>query len=393
MKPGQVFTDNLVLLETLYNLSRKDECRRLEPCSGMGHIVDYFEKRDILFTDVIEIDKTLDKVCDREIENMDFFHLDGREWDSIITNPPYFSVKKKLYGASRTNKVNIYIYFIEKCFDCLVDGGEMIMIVPFDFLRNTRAGKVRAAMLEKGRFTDIVDFGEQKMFSKHNPFVIIFKYVKALALPMYLTSPEGTKHELKIVEDTVLPLSAPLNNYFSLDHIFNVRVGLVSGADMLFQTDHFPDYSIDMMCSDYAITKVKKRYLWTEVWDLWEDIPEDVQEYLLANEEQLRSRRGRSFKDHNWWKWSTIRNLDFQSPGMDDYCIYVNTKTRNERPFFKARRGYFSGSLLMLDPKGDEDLDSWLEILNDPKIAFENLLKNEGRFDFRQKTVKNILYR
>jgi len=34
-----------------------------------------------------------------------------------------------------------------------------------------------------------------------------------------------------------------------------------------------------------------------------------------------------------------------------------------------------------------------LEILNDPKIAFENLLKNEGRFDFRQKTVKNILYR
>ena len=120
---------------------------------------------------------------------------------------------------------------------------------------------------------------------------------------------------------------------------------------------------------------------------------EDVQEYLLANENRLRSRKGRNFRDHNWWKWSTIRNLDYQAVDDGD-CIYVNTKTRNERPFFKASRGYFSGSLLMLDPKdADCDLDSWIEILNDPKIAFENLLKNEGRFDFRQKTVKNILYR
>lgn len=392
MKPGQVFTDNLVLLETLYRLSRKDECRRLEPSAGMGHIVEYFEQRDIQFTDVIEIDPTLDKVCDRDIEYTDFWRISG-EWDSIITNPPYFSVREKLYNASRTNNVNIYIYFIEKCFDSLVDGGEMVMIVPFDFLRNTRAGKVRSAMLEKGRFTDIVDFGEQKMFTGHNPFVIVFKYVKALALPMQLTSPDNTVHELKIVEDTILPLSAPLNNYFSLDNKFDVRVGLVSGADALFQTENFPDYSIDIMCSDYAVTKTKKRYLWTEAWDLWEDIPEDVQDYLLANEEQLRSRKGRSFRDHNWWKWSTIRNLDYQAVDGGD-CIYVNTKTRNERPFFKAKRGYFSGSLLMLDSKdADCDLDSWIEILNDPKIAFENLLKNEGRFDFRQKTVKNILYR
>ena len=45
----------------------------------------------------------------------------------------------------------------------------------------------------------------------------------------------------------------------------------------------------------------------------------------------------------------------------------MNSKTREKKPFFKEKIGYFDGSVLALIPKEDVDLDEWVNLLNDKK--------------------------
>ena len=54
-----------------------------------------------------------------------------KTYKTIVGNPPYV----------RTKKGNLYIDFTEKCYNLLDDNGELIFIVPSDFLKLTCASK------------------------------------------------------------------------------------------------------------------------------------------------------------------------------------------------------------------------------------------------------------
>ena len=68
-----------------------------------------------------------------------------KTYTTIIGNPPYI----------RTKRGNLYIDFIKKCYHLLDDCGELIFIVPSDFLKLTSASKLLKEMLENGSFTNI----------------------------------------------------------------------------------------------------------------------------------------------------------------------------------------------------------------------------------------------
>jgi adenine-specific DNA-methyltransferase len=61
-------------------------------------------------------------------------------YKTIIGNPPYV----------RTKKGNLYIDFIEKCFNLLDINGELIFIIPSDFLKLTCATKILNQMMNEG---------------------------------------------------------------------------------------------------------------------------------------------------------------------------------------------------------------------------------------------------
>ena len=54
----------------------------------------------------------------------------------------------------------------------------------------------------------------------------------------------------------------------------------------------------------------------------------EVNEYIISNEERLRKRHIMKITDDNWWIWGR----DFYKSNSSR--IYVNSKTRNKNPFF-----------------------------------------------------------
>ena len=96
-----------------------------------------------------EIDKNinmLDKIQKDKINFGDFMHEKiNKKYKTIIGNPPFV----------RTKKGNLYIDFTEKCYNLLEEDGELVFIVPSDFLKLTCASKLLDKMMNNGTFTHI----------------------------------------------------------------------------------------------------------------------------------------------------------------------------------------------------------------------------------------------
>ena len=74
--------------------------------------------------------KLLNKIEKNKVMYCDFMKQTiTKTYKTIIGNPPYV----------KTKKGNLYIDFIEKCYNLLDNNGELIFIVPSDFLKLTSA--------------------------------------------------------------------------------------------------------------------------------------------------------------------------------------------------------------------------------------------------------------
>ena len=85
---------------------------------------------------------------------------------------------------------------------------------------------------------------------------------------------------------------------------------------------------------------------------------------------------------------SGVPGSSSEVPELGSQVIYVNSKTRNQKPFFVETRNYFTQGLMHLDPKpGAFELmsaEEWTELLNQNVFYFENLLQNGQRLNFCQ---------
>lgn len=95
------------------------------------------------------------------------------KFKTIIGNPPY--VKQQKTG-------NLYIKFIEICFEYLDDaGGEMIFIVPSDFIKLTSAAGIIDKMTRAGSFTDFLFPNDEKLFEGASIDILVFRYEKGVS--------------------------------------------------------------------------------------------------------------------------------------------------------------------------------------------------------------------
>lgn len=68
-----------------------------------------------------------------------------KKYKTIIGNPPYI----------RTKTGNLYIDFVEKCYNLLEENGELIFIVPTDFLKLTCASKILNIIINYRTFSNL----------------------------------------------------------------------------------------------------------------------------------------------------------------------------------------------------------------------------------------------
>lgn len=369
---GQVFTPERIVRLMLSLRQRRG--RTLEPSAGDGAFVAHI--RNCV---AIEFDA---KVAPAGALVQDFFAYPVSEkFSTVIGNPPYVryqdierETKTLLNTSSFDGRSNLYLFFIEKAVQHLKPAGELIFIVPRDFIKLTSARRLNTWLFEHGTITHWIETGDQKIFRDAVPNCAIFRYElgnfsRATQLQLLgdhvwqqrtFTEMHG---QLAFLDDG---MTVPMSS------LFDVKVGAVSGADSAFI---HPEGNVDFVCSKTRDTGETRRMFY------------NIQhKALIKHKAQLLARGIKSFDEGNWWKWGRAYH-ESESPR-----IYVNGKTRRSQPFFVHECTAYDGSVLALFPKyPDMDLSRAVELLN-TAVPWDHLgFVVDGRYLFSQRTLETAM--
>lgn len=352
---GQYFTPDAIVDKMISLIQNNGVI--LEPSCGDGAFYNKLIKQ--YNTIGLEIDP---EIACKGSKIIDYFEWNNKV-DTIIGNPPYVKYKSickntlaKLPNVMDTRS-NLYLFFIWHSIDLLNDGGELIFIVPRDFVKTTSARQLNERLYNEGGFTYWEEFGDTKIFPDADPNVVIFRWVK------------GGEHTVPIYINNGF-LSFSINRGIRLGDLFDVRVGAVSGANNIY---YHPDGNIDI-----AVSTTKQTGKTVKAW--YVTAPND---YLLGYKQKLLARGIRKFNEDNWWEWGRKIN-PLVCP-----AILVNCKTRDLQPFYITDAKWYDGSLLALVPKTHlYTLEYLVEKLNNTNWQ-EQGFQVGGRLVFGQQSLSN----
>ena len=376
---GQYFTVDEELQKFVFSCTKNKGQLLLEPSFGAGHLLKPFLASNPEYPMVCcEVDKKIVPVVTfvdkQKVIYGDFMkETFTTNFKTIIGNPPYVKVEKSK---------NLYLQFIEKCLGLLDNDGEMIFIVPSDFLKLTSAAELIRSMVGQGSFTDFLYPNDEKLFIDSVVDVVIFRYQKGLTSRSCIKNgvlstwrfSEGiitisACSQTNVIEDATVPLG----------DLFDCYVGFVSGRDTVFCNDLG---KLEVLCDK---DKVKKFIC----VDAFPTGVKAVDDHLNANKKELLERKIRKFNDDNWFTWGAIRNKASIDERKGKDCIYVRTMTRKAEVAFIGKVQYFSGALLCLVPKEDGlDLAPILKVLNGSDVKKDYIYS--GRFKIGQKQVRFV---
>lgn len=361
-KLGQFFTPSILVDQCIALIENKNG-RLLEPSCGNLAFKNCMHEDSIF----IEIDKNI--INDNKVLNIDFFDFPITEkFDTIIGNPPY--VDNKFFNIKHPTNIrvqaNLYLYFIEKCFYHLKNNGELIFIVPRDFIKLTSAKIVNELLYKNGTITHFYDFGDAKLFKEACPNVCIFRFEK----DNFSYKTKTFQGEQNLLINNGIISFANSKSVITLGNFFDVKVGAVSGKDEIFVSDNGDEF----VYSQTAKTQKLKKMIY-----------EKYDKKLEPYKKILISRGIKKFNEQNWWSWGRCINFRENEPR-----IYVNCRTRNKNPFFLNNCKKWDGSILALFPKIKMNLPSVVEKLNSldwQKMGFTT----GGRYIFSQKALTEAL--
>jgi adenine-specific DNA-methyltransferase len=369
---GQYFTTHIDLKTQVFNFILNAPSNILEPCIGQGDLISFItDKIQNLTFDMYEIDtniQLLDNIQKNSVIYGDFMKQEiTKLYKTIIGNPPYV----------RTKTGNLYIDFTEKCYHLLHDNGELIFIVPSDFLKLTSASKLLNMMMTDGTFTHIYHPNNEKMFENASIDVIVFRYCKNSSIekkilyndkPLYIRNSNGL---ITFEEDNN-------NNSIMFNDYFDIYVGLVSGKEDVYKNEEFGN--IKILNGENKVDK----YIYIVKYPCEN---EEINNYLFNHKKELIERKIRKFNETNWFEWGAPRNITAINKNIGQDCIYIYNLTRKTNVAFVGKVNYFGGGLLMLVPKKNCNLNKIVEYMNTSK--FKNNFIFSKRFKIGHRALSN----
>ncbi len=367
---GQVFTPPTVV-NFMLDLCR-NKGRALEPSAGDGAFFQLLQERQPDCVG-IEIDA---EVAQAGIEIRDFFDYPiSEQFDTIIGNPPYVrfqdvavDTKNRLKSDLFDARSNLFLFFIEKCVHHLKPGGELIFIVPREFIKLTAAKKLNAWLFAQGSITDFFETGDTRVFDEHTPNCAIFRFEKG-RMDRQMT--DGRR--FVEVDGQLMFLRDDYSVRFA--DLFTVKVGAVSGADQIFT---HPKGNMEFVCSKTVETGETRRMLYGI-----------KHPHLEKHKTELLARRVKPFDESNWWQWGRAFPINLHPR------IYVNGRTRKPEPFFLHDCHSFDGAVLALFTKNQRmprrELIECTMLLN-KEVDWQELgFVCDGRFLFTQRSLQTCL--
>lgn len=369
---GQYFTTNIELKEKVSEFILNNPSTILEPSIGQGDLIEFIaDKIPGIKFDMYEIDKTiklLDKIKKMKVVYGDFMtQTIKKTYKTIIGNPPYV----------RTKKGNLYIDFTEKCYNLLDHNGELIFIVPSDFLKLTSASKLLNMMMTNGTFTHIYHPHNERMFENATIDIIVFRYCKNNGIEkkvlynnklLYITNSNGL---ITFSEEQN-------NNHIMFQDYFDISVGLVSGRDEVYKNDVLGN--IEVLNGEDKLDK----YIYIEKYPCEN---EKINKHLLHHKKELIERGIRKFNENNWFEWGAPRNITTMNANLGKECIYIYNLTRKSNISFVGKVNYFGGGLIILIPKKKCNLNNIVSYINSEKFK-ENFMFS-GRFKIGHRQLCN----
>jgi len=371
-KLGQYFTTHNDLKEKVFEFILNSPSNILEPSMGQGDLITFIiDKVPNMTFDMYEIDtkiKLLDKIQKEKVIYGDFMKQNiTKTYKTIIGNPPYV----------KTKKGNLYVDFIEKCYNLLDDNGELIFIVPSDFLKLTCASKLLNIMMTNGTFTHIFHPHNENMFENASIDVIVFRYCKNNSI------------EKKILYNDKLSYITNNNGLITFDEeenkhtvifqdYFDICVGLVTGKETVYKNEELGN--VEVLNGEDKVDK----YIYIENYPCEN---EKINKYLLQHKKELMERGIRKFNEKNWFEWGAPRNIATINANLGKDCIYIYNLTRKSKVAFIDKVKNFGGSLIMLIPKKKCDLVKLIYYINS-----DNFKKNfifSGRFKIGHRQISN----
>jgi len=371
-KLGQYFTTNTELKEKVFSFILNNPSNILEPSIGQGDLIVFIiNKTPSITFDMYEIDtqiKLLDKLPKDNIIYGDFMkQIITKTYKTIIGNPPYI----------RTKKGNLYIDFTKKCYNLLDDNGELIFIVPSDFLKLTSASKLLNEMMTHGTFTHIFHPHNQKMFENASIDIIVFRYCKNSSIEkqvlynekiLYITNSNG-----------LITFGEKSNvNIVMFKDYFDIYVGIVSGKEKVYKNEEYGN--IEVLNEEDKFDK----YIYIEKYPCDN---ENINKHLLNYKKELIERGIRRFNENNWFKFGATRNISKVIKNIGKDCIYIYNLTRKKNIAFLGKVSYFGGGLIMLKPKKNCNLQTIISYLN--SNTFKDNFIFSGRFKIGHRQISN----
>ncbi len=373
-KLGQYFTTNSELKEKVFGFILNNPSTILEPSIGQGDLIKFIgEKTPTIKFDMYEIDKKIKLLDITEKEKViygDFMKQTiTKTYKTIVGNPPYV----------RTKKGNLYIDFTEKCYNLLDDNGELIFIVPSDFLKLTSASKLLNTMMTNGTFTHIFHPNNEKMFENASIDIIVFRYCKNSSIEKKVLYNEELLHITN--SNGLITFGKENNNNDNnvlFQDYFDIYVGLVSGKEEVYKNEELGN--IEVLNGENKIDK----YIFIEKYPCEN---EKINKHLLDNKKELIGRGIRKFNENNWFEWGAPRNINAIKTNLEKDCIYIYNLTRKTNVAFLGKVNYFGGGLIMLKPKKTCNLDNIVSYIN--SNTFKDNFMFSGRFKIGHRQISN----
>lgn len=372
---GQYFTIADDLQKFVFDKVKHKSSRLLEPSFGAGHLLKKFKEYDENYPMICyELDSKVKPVITfNEFQTPIYGDFTQQtittKFKTIIGNPPY--VKQKTG--------NLYIKFIELCYNLLDDDGELVFIVPSDFIKLTSASSIIDTMTKTGSFTDFLFPHNEKLFENASIDVVVFRYEKGL---MSKTTVVNGKEVFCNVNKGIITFSDSEVYGSPIDSRFNVYVGLVSGRDEIYRV---PFGNIDILNDKDRVEK----YIFTESFPT-ENAKIDT--HLQSHKAELLERKIKKFSENNWFEWGAPRNISSIQKFKGKSCIYIRNMTRNKEVAFIGQVQYFGGSLLCLVPKNnmtESELQKVIQHIN--SITFQKDYMYAGRFKIGHKQISTAI--
>ncbi len=280
-------------------------------------------------------------------------------FDILIGNPPYLNMEKfgakseyvnyikTAYNEIWMDKSDLLFYFIKKAVDLSKNEGVIQYIISNAFLFSEKAKKLRNYLLDKAPIQCIINFEKYRVFDSAMISTAIVRFSKnsnredtlvyspdreSLVVDKSLLFKNIKYFNVRFEKDKVFALNTKefesihqLIDFETepLGELLKVGSGMQTAANDVFCNEDIRKILKSRNClrkrlNGKAISKyfiddnLLEDILYVEEYENFNDLPTDVQNYLIANKKTLSSRADKMRrKTSRWWNFSFPMHKDY----------------------------------------------------------------------------------